>query len=100
MTRCIRIAALSLGGALGLFAEANLALAAKQEEAAVKLEARAARHEAKADEMASRKGYNPMAQKWPAMVQGPIDRERQLAANASKEAAKARELAIRYRGGL
>jgi hypothetical protein len=58
---------------------------------------KADRHEAKANEMASRKGYNPMAHKWPAMVQGPIHRERELAEKARKAAAESRELAFKHR---
>jgi hypothetical protein len=88
MNKYIRIATISLAAVVGLAAGAE-----KHEERAEKLERKAARHEAKANELANRKGYNPMAQKWPAMVQGPIDRERQLAAKARGQAAEARTLA-------
>lgn len=98
MIRHIRIATLAAVSAFALTAaNADLAIAEKHESKAVAFEQKAIRHEAKADELANRKGYNPMAQKWPAMVQGPIDRERQLAAKAREEAVKARELAAKHR---
>jgi hypothetical protein len=74
MSNWIRIATM-FTVASGLFAS----------DKAAKLEAKAQRHESRAEELANRKGYNPMAHKWPAMVQGPIDRERQLAAKARRE---------------
>ena len=75
MSNWIRIATISAACACGLLAS----------DTAAKLEEKAKRHEARAEELANRKGYNPMAQKWPAMVQGPIDRERELAAKARRE---------------
>jgi hypothetical protein len=62
---------------------------------AEQLEAKAAKHEANADELAKNKNYNPMRYKWPAMVQAPIDRERHQAMQARRAAREARELAAK-----
>lgn len=78
-------------------AEAHLTVAKAYDSKAEALEAKARKHEAKADELANRTSYNPMAAKWPAIVQGPIDRERQLAMQARRAAFEARDLAARHR---
>lgn len=62
---------------------------------AEQLEAKAAKHEANANELAQNKNYNPMRHKWPAMVQAPIERERHLAMQARRAAREARELAAK-----
>jgi hypothetical protein len=62
---------------------------------AAKLDQKALRHEAEADRLAKNSRSNPMAHKWPAMVQGPIDRERRLAMQARRAAAESRELAAK-----
>jgi hypothetical protein len=97
MSKWMRIATISAVGAWALLASDNLTGAKEHEAKAELLEAKAKRHEARAEDLANRKGYNPMAHKWPAMVQGPIDRERQLAAKARRTAHELRELAAKER---
>lgn len=63
---------------------------------AAKLEQKAVRHEAEADRLAKKSKSNPMAHKWPAMVQGPIDRERRLAMQARRAASESLELAAKH----
>lgn len=65
-------------------------------EQAAEFESKAKKHEGKADELAGRAGYNPLKHKWPAMVQGPIDRERNLAMQARRAAKESILLAERH----
>lgn len=67
------------------------------EQRAAAFEAKAKRHEERADSMARREGYNPMKYKWPAMVQGPIDLERSKAMQARRAARETLELVARHR---
>ena len=60
------------------------------------LEARAEQKEREADELAQRKGYNPMQHKWPAMVQAPILKLRAQAMQARRAASEAREAAASH----
>lgn len=60
-------------------------------------ETKATRHETEADELSKRGGYNPMAHKWPAMVQAPIDRARANAMQARRAARESFELAAKHR---
>lgn len=62
---------------------------------AAKLEAKAMKHEAEADRMEKASRSNPMLYKWPAMVKGPIERERRLAMEARRAAAESLELAAK-----
>jgi hypothetical protein len=61
------------------------------------LDAKSARHEEQAIKAAKRP-LPPLAHKWPAMVQRPADREKQLAIQARRAAQEARELAARHVG--
>jgi hypothetical protein len=54
-------------------------------------------YERDADELASRKDYNPMRNKWPAIVQAPIDRLRAKAMQARRAASESRKLMTRHR---
>lgn len=62
---------------------------------AAKLEEKARKHDAEADRMDKASRSNPMLYKWPAMVKGPIERERRLAMEARRAAAESLELAAR-----
>lgn len=63
---------------------------------AAELDAKAKKHEAEAEKLANSPNYNPMRHKWPAMVQGPIDREKRLAMAARRAANEARETAAKH----
>jgi hypothetical protein len=67
------------------------------ERRALELETKAAQYERDADELANRKGYNPMRYKWPAMVQGPIDHFRAKAMQARRAANESRDLMAIHR---
>lgn len=62
---------------------------------AAKLEAKAKKHDAEADRMEKASRSNPMLYKWPAMVKGPIERERRLAMEARRAAAESLEMAAK-----
>ncbi|MEZ5356597.1 MAG: hypothetical protein R2762_28510 [Bryobacteraceae bacterium] len=79
-------------------ANEHLDVARQYEALAQSFDAKALRHDEKAEKLAMRRGYNPMAAKWPAIANGPADRERNLAIQARRTAAEARELAARHRG--
>jgi len=81
------------------FAAENGANPKTYRDRAEQLEAKAIRHEANAEELTNRKGYNPMRHKWPAMVQAPIDKERHLAMQARRAAREAREMAAKLEAG-
>lgn len=78
-------------------AKEHLEAATLHEERAAAFTAKALRHEARAEELDKRKAYNPMRQKWPAMVEGPIERERHLAMQARRAATESRQLAAKHR---
>lgn len=63
---------------------------------AEQFEAKAKKHEAAAAELAARKGNYAMSQKWPAMTQGPIDREKRLAVEARRAAEESLTLAAKH----
>jgi hypothetical protein len=75
----------------------HLAVAQAYEARAEKLDAEAVNHEKDADKLAARRGYNPMAAKWPAVAQGPAHRARSLAMQARRQAGESRELAAKHR---
>lgn len=62
---------------------------------AAKLEEKARKHDLEADKMEKSSRSNPMLYKWPAMVKGPIERERRLAVEARRAASEALEMAAR-----
>ena len=68
------------------------------EQQAATLEAKAKHHEQQADSLASRINNTAMAHKWPAMVQGPIDRERSKAMQARRAARESLEKMAYHRG--
>jgi hypothetical protein len=63
---------------------------------AEQFEAKAKKHEANAAELAARKNNYAMTHKWPAMIQGPIDREKQLAIEARRAAEESLTLAAKH----
>lgn len=75
-------------------AEEHRAVARQYEERALTFDAKAAQHEQEADKMTKRQReqYNPLSSKWPAMVQGPVDRERGKALQAKRAARESREV--------
>ncbi|MCC6538458.1 MAG: hypothetical protein IT162_12960 [Bryobacterales bacterium] len=78
-------------------AKEHLEAATLHDERAAAFTAKAVRHEERAAELDQRKTYNPMRQKWPAMVEGPIERERHLAMQARRAAVESRQLAAKHR---
>jgi len=80
-------------------AEDHLAVANQYEKRAIAFDAKAVEHEQESDKMTKRKNqsYNPLSSKWPAMVQGPIDRERGKALQARRAARESRELMAFHR---
>jgi hypothetical protein len=64
---------------------------------ASELEAKARVHDQEAERLANRKGYNPMAHKWPAMVTAPVDRERSKAMQARRAARESMDLMAKHR---
>lgn len=71
----------------------NTTSAAKSRERAEQLEAKAQAHEANAQEMATSNSYQLLRHKWPSMLQGKINREKQLAEKARLAASEARKAA-------
>ncbi len=63
---------------------------------AEQFEAKAKKHEAAAAELAARKNNYAMTHKWPAMIQGPIDREKRLAMEARRAAEESQALAAKH----
>jgi hypothetical protein len=63
---------------------------------AEQFEAKAKKHEANAAELAARKNNYAMTHKWPAMIQGPIDREKGLAVEARRAAEESLTLAAKH----
>jgi|GEM_PF-1637627 len=77
-------------------AQDHLELARVYRERAAEFEAKARRHETKADELTRQVSYNPLRHKWPAMAHGPADRERNLAMQARRAAKESLQLAERH----
>jgi len=67
-------------------AEDHLTVAKHYEMRGRYFEGKAVKHEADADALASREGYNPMRHKWPAMAQAPIDKARAQGMQARRAA--------------
>jgi len=75
-------------------ADDHRAVARQYQERAMTFDAKAVQHEQEAEKMAKRQReqYNPLSSKWPAMVQGPVDRERGKALQARRVARESRDL--------
>ncbi|MBZ2183407.1 MAG: hypothetical protein K7J46_01765 [Bryobacter sp.] len=75
----------------------HLAVAGHWEARARSFEEQAMEYERDADELASGRDYNPMRNKWPAMVQAPIERLRAKAMQARRAASESRRLMEQHR---
>jgi len=75
-----------------MIASDHASVAKKHETRAVELELKAQKHDAEADRLAKAAEKSPLANKWPAMAQGPTNHERAKALQARRAAAEAREL--------
>ncbi len=72
-------------------------VAREYEARAAAFENKAKQHETEAEKMKKRPGYEIYRSKWPAMVQGPIDRERAQALQARRAARESLELVAKHR---
>jgi len=61
-------------------------------------EAKAMKHEAEAERLANSRNYNPMAAKWPALANGPVEYHKQAAMQARRAAAEAQRMAATLPG--
>lgn len=74
----------------------HLTVAKHYQTRAERFEAEAKRHEDNANRLAKRDNHFPLAHKWPAMAQAPVDRERAKAMQARRAAKECVELAAKH----
>ena len=75
----------------------HLEVAQLFEAQAATFDAKASTHEQEADRIAKRGAYNPMANKWPALAQGPAEFQRTKAMQARCAANESRERVAYHR---
>jgi hypothetical protein len=71
-------------------------VASQYSERAAYFEAKAKKHEAEVERLVKSKNYNPMAAKWPAVANGPVDYHKRAAVQARRAAEESRQMAARH----
>lgn len=71
-------------------------VASQYSERAEFFEAKAKKHEAEVERLSKNTNYNPMAAKWPAVANGPMDYHKRAAVQARRAAEESRQMASNH----
>lgn len=71
-------------------------VASQYSERAEFFEAKAKKHEAEVERISNSRNYNPMAAKWPAVANGPVDYHKRAAIQARRAAEESRQMAANH----